>query len=63
MKAFATAVVIAIIIAAASSFMLTEIQKPVYQAFATSSTRVGSPGHNLVGNVWKDSSLVRPHSG
>jgi Tfp pilus assembly protein PilV len=63
MKAFVTAVVIAIVIAVAGVFALAAIQKPVYQAFATSSTRVGNPGHNLVGNAWKGTGLVRSQAG
>jgi hypothetical protein len=63
MKAFVTAVVIAIIIAVAGLFALGAIQKPVYQAFATSSTRVGNPGHNLVGNAWKNTAPVHPQVG
>ncbi|PSJ63090.1 hypothetical protein [Pseudaminobacter soli (ex Li et al. 2025)] len=63
MKAFITAVVIAIIIAIAGLFGLAAIQKPVYQAFATSSTRVGNPGHNLIGNAWKDTASAHPQVG
>jgi len=63
MKAFVTAVVIAIVIAVVGAFSLTAIQQPVYEAFATSSTRVGNPGHNLIGNAWTDTALAHPQSG
>lgn len=29
-----------------------EQQQPTWQVFSTSSTRVGDPGHNLVGQNW-----------
>ena len=50
MKAFVSAVVAAIILAVAGSFALGAIQEPTYKAFATSGTRVGDPGHNLIGH-------------
>ena len=49
MKAFLSAVVVALVVAAAAPFALPGLQKDAATAFSTSSTRVGDPGHNLVG--------------
>ena len=49
MKAFLSAIVVAVVVAAAAPFALPGLQKDASNAFATASTRVGDPGHNLVG--------------
>jgi hypothetical protein len=48
MKAFVAAVIVAVVVAIGASFVLEAQQKSVDQAFATNSTRVGEPGHNLI---------------
>ncbi|MET7246635.1 hypothetical protein ABZT49_25105 [Methylobacterium sp. EM32] len=52
MKAFLIAVVAAVVLASAASFLLAENQRFAYQAFATSGARVSDPGTNLVGPRW-----------
>lgn len=51
MKAFATAVIFAGIIAfGASSILMGNFQTPSYAAFSTEGARVGNPGTNLLTN-------------
>lgn len=52
MKTFIVALVFAALSAAAVSVLLNKFQEPGYVAFSTSGTRVGDPGHNLVGSNW-----------
>ena len=49
MKVFVAAVVFAAIVATGMSIVLNSVQRPSYEAFATSGARVGDPGHNLIG--------------
>ncbi len=49
MKAFLSAVVFALVVAAAAPFMLTGLQHDTSTAFSTGRTRVGEPGSNLIG--------------
>jgi hypothetical protein len=49
MKAFFAAVICAAAIGVAASYVLHMQQETVDVAFSTSGTRVGDPGHNLVG--------------
>jgi hypothetical protein len=49
MKAFVSAVIVAVCLAAGASYVLNTQQKSAAQAFATTGARVGDPGHNLVG--------------
>jgi hypothetical protein len=49
MKVFVAALVFAAIVAAGMSIVLNSVQRPSYEAFATSGARVGDPGHNLIG--------------
>jgi hypothetical protein len=49
MKVFVAALVFAAIVAAGMSIVLNSVQRPSYEAFATSSARVGDPGRNLIG--------------
>jgi hypothetical protein len=58
MRAFISAVVIAIVVAAGAWLVLAGAQKPAYQAFTTSGARVSDPGDNLVGKNW-----FGPHGG
>ncbi|MEO4001926.1 hypothetical protein [Mesorhizobium sp. CAU 1732] len=46
------AVAIAIGIGAGYFLVNSQQQKSVWQAYSTNSTRVGDPGHNLVGQNW-----------
>ena len=48
MKAFLLAVLGALVIAALASAVLSFVQKPSFARYATESTRVGDPGHNLL---------------
>jgi hypothetical protein len=51
-KVILSSIVASVLLAVVASFLLGEAQEPAYQAFATSSTRVGNPGDNLVGSTW-----------
>jgi hypothetical protein len=61
MKVILGAVVIAIVLGVAAAFILESTQTPAYEAYSTSGTRVGDPGHNLVGPNW--SGNARPGNG
>ncbi|WAJ30774.1 hypothetical protein [Antarcticirhabdus aurantiaca] len=52
MTAILSGILVAVLVAIAASFGLAEIQEPAYERFATSGTRVGDPGENLVGQRW-----------
>lgn len=52
MKAILLGLVLAIGLGFGASFILAESQRSAYDAFATSSVRVGVPGENLVGPEW-----------
>lgn len=52
MKIIVSSILAAGILSVAAAFLLGEVQEPAYEAFATSSTRVGNPGDNLVGRNW-----------
>ncbi len=46
-----TGIIAAVVIAIGSSFVLRAEQEPAWQVYSVdSSTRVGDPGHNLVGS-------------
>jgi len=49
MKAFVSAVIVAVVLATGAAYVLNTQQQSSAQAFATSGARVGDPGHNLVG--------------
>ena len=49
MKAFLSAVVFSIIVAAAVPYVLPGMQKDASEAFTTTGARVGDPGSNLIG--------------
>jgi hypothetical protein len=49
MKAFLSAVIVAVVLSVGAAYVLNTQQKSSAQAFATSGSRVGDPGHNLVG--------------
>jgi hypothetical protein len=52
MKMIFASVLIAIVIGVAAAFIMNTAQRPAYEVYSTSSTRVGEPGHNLVGENW-----------
>ena len=52
MKVLMASVVVAIVLGVGAAFVLNASQKPAFEAYSTSSTRVGDPGHNLVGPNW-----------
>ena len=49
-----TGIVVAVAIATVVGYYMTaEQDPPAWQVYSTESTRVGDPGHNLVGENWK----------
>jgi hypothetical protein len=52
MKVIFGSVLVALLIGLVAAFALNAAQRPAYEAFSTSSTRVGEPGRNLVGDNW-----------
>ena len=52
MRAIISGIVAALAFAAIAAFVLWGIQKPAYETYSTSSTRLGDPGYNLVGKSW-----------
>lgn len=52
MRMILTGIVVAIVIAIGAGYVLLAQQEPSWQVFSTDSTRVGDPGHNLVGQNW-----------
>ncbi|MBS3650011.1 hypothetical protein KEU06_15465 [Pseudaminobacter sp. 19-2017] len=52
MRMILTGIVVAIVIAVGAGYVLQAQQEPSWQVFSTESTRVGDPGHNLVGQNW-----------
>ena len=49
-----TGIVVAVAIALGAGYFLlnAQQQRPAWQVYSTDSTRVGDPGHNLVGQNW-----------
>lgn len=47
-----TGIVVAIAIAIGAGYFMDSEQEPSWQAYSSQSTRVGDPGHNLVGAAW-----------
>ena len=49
-----TGIVVAVAIAFGAGYFLlnAQQQQPAWQVYSTDSTRVGDPGHNLVGQNW-----------
>lgn len=48
MKAFISAVIVAVVFAVGAAMVLDTQQQTADKAFATSGARVGDPGHNLI---------------
>lgn len=53
MKIVLAGIAAAILLGIVAGVVLPSVREPAYQAFATSSTRVGEPGSNLVGPEWR----------
>ncbi|MCF6119349.1 hypothetical protein L2449_21150 [Mesorhizobium muleiense] len=49
-----TGIVVSIVIAFGAGYFLlsAQQQQPAWQVYSSESTRVGDPGHNLVGQNW-----------
>lgn len=56
MKILLTGIAAAILLGVIAGFILPMVGEPAYQAYSTSSTRVGEPGHNLIGKEWQPES-------
>jgi hypothetical protein len=52
MKVILLSIAVALVLGYAAFFVLSDEQRPAYEAFSTSSVRVGEPSHNLVGPDW-----------
>ncbi|MBX6367728.1 MAG: hypothetical protein IRZ04_07085 [Rhodospirillales bacterium] len=52
MRAIISGIAAAIAFGVIAGFTLTTLREPVYEAYSTTSTRVGDPGSNLVGRAW-----------
>jgi len=59
MGAIATGIVAAFGLAVVALLILSAVQQPAYERYATSSTRVDEPGSNLVGDAWSGNPAVR----
>jgi hypothetical protein len=53
MKIVLAGIAAAILLGIVAGVVLPSVREPAYQAFSTSSTRVGEPGSNLVGSEWQ----------
>ncbi|WP_041544761.1 MULTISPECIES: hypothetical protein [Chelativorans] len=52
MRMILMGIVLAAVIAVGAGYALQARQEPSWQVFSSDSTRVGDPGHNLVGPNW-----------
>lgn len=55
MKIILAGIAAAIVLGVIVSLVLPMAGEPAYQAYSTSSARVGEPGQNLIGGAWPDS--------
>ena len=62
MKVILGAILVAVALGVAAALVLDRTQRPAYEAYSTSGTRVGDPGHNLVGPTWSGNA-GRPGNG
>lgn len=62
MNAIFSGIVIALGVAVLAAFVLNESQRTSFAVYSTQSTRLGDPGHNLVGPNWTGENNV-PDSG
>ena len=52
MKTIVIAAVASILLGITAAFVLSSVQRPAYEVFATQGARVSDPGGNLVGGHW-----------
>ena len=52
MRVLMSGIAAAVILAVIAAFGLSVVQTPAYDRYSSSSTRLGDPGSNLVGNIW-----------
>ncbi len=58
MKVMILSAVAVLALGYAAAFLLSRTQEPAFEAFIGSGTRVGDPGHNLVGPEWNGTGEV-----
>lgn len=58
MRVFFSGLVAAIVLGVVAGVILRASQDPVYEAYSSSSVRVGDPGANLVGRGWSGNPSV-----
>ncbi len=59
MRVILSGIVAAIVVGVIAALVLPAFQKPAYEIYSTSSTRVGEPGSNLVGERWTGNPTAR----
>lgn len=59
MRAIVSGIVAAIALGVVAAVVLSAVQEPAYEAYSTSSTRVGDPGSNLVGKAWTGNPAIQ----
>jgi hypothetical protein len=52
MKVILSSIAASVLLGVVAALVLGSTQRPAYEAFSTSMTRVGNPGSNLVGPNW-----------
>lgn len=52
MKVIALSVIAALVLGLGAALALRSAQRPAYEVYSTSSTRLSDPGDNLVGKTW-----------
>ena len=60
MRMILAGVLSAVALGFVAGFGLYEMQTYAFKAFATAETRVGNPGHNLVGDDWSGLNVEGP---
>jgi hypothetical protein len=60
MRVLVSGILAAVAFGAIAAFVLSKMQEPAYESYATSSTRVGQPGTNLVGKSWTGNPRLEP---
>jgi uncharacterized protein involved in exopolysaccharide biosynthesis len=59
MKVLLTGIVAALAAACLAALVLYPVRSPSYEAYSTTSVRVGDPGSNLVGENWSSQPASR----
>jgi hypothetical protein len=62
MKALLTGIVVAVVVAIGVGCFLPLTPEPTWQAYSSTSARVGDPGSNLVGPDWTGLNHVQPQA-